>query len=123
MTRRQWTFPELYDAARAIESGRTWDEVGADYGVSGSTVRTLLGRHRVEYDMSKRPPKEHPDEDKIVAAIAHRNRDGVSWSIAAERVGWTKSTQALRVAALRSCKRHGGAVAAGMPGVRRSRWA
>lgn len=122
MSRRNWTFPELYKAARDVESGKTWREVAADLGCNEHTLRSTLRAHGVEYDLGKRPKREHPQADKLREAIRIRNTEHLSWGLIAERVGWTLQRQSLQKACARHCRDHGWNVAKGMPRARRTKW-
>ena len=119
---RRWTYPDLRRAAAEVESGRTWPDVAADYGVSGATLRTCVRRYGLACDRSPRPAREHPEVRQVVRALALRNAERLSWSIIAERVGWARQPQSLARACQRHTARHGGDLYAGNPRVRRSKW-
>ena len=121
MTRRTWTRPELVAIAAQVEGGQTWDQAARPYGVSGHTARTLVRRQGIPCDLGKRSTPEHRRADLVLRAIALRNTEGTSWALTAARVGWPRTPQALRVAAVRYCARHGGSVRAGYPDLRRGR--
>lgn len=122
MSRRTWTYPELRRAVAEVESGRTWPEVAADFGANLDTLRTVVRNHGLRPDLSKRPPKEHPEVSQVVRALALRNRERLSWSIIASRVGWTRKPQSLSRACHRHTARHGGKVYDGRPDTRRTKW-
>lgn len=121
MSRREWTYPELRDIVAEVEGGRTWDEAAAPYGVSGHTARTLVRRHNIPYDLSKRPTPEHKRADLVLRAIALRNTEELSWPIITDRVGWPGSPEGLRQAAVRYCRAHGHTLRRGYPDQRRTR--
>ena len=115
MSRRTWTYPELRRVVAAIESGRTWAEVAADYGRSASTLCELVQRHNVPYDLSKRPPTVYKRANLVRRAIVFRSTEGASWAATADHVGWPRSVAALRKAAQCYMRRHGGTVSTRAP--------
>jgi transposase-like protein len=122
VTRRRWTFPELYQAARDVESGKTWREVADALNCNEATLRSTLRAHGVEYDLRKRPPKEHPRADMLREAIRLRNTERLSWGLIARRIGWPHQPQSLKKAVSRHCEAHGWNYTKGMPEVRLTKW-
>jgi len=122
VSRRTWTYPELRRVVAAIESGKTWPAVAAEVGANLDTLRTVVSNHGMRPDLSKRPPREHPAEAKVVRALALRNRERLSWPMIAERVEWGSKPQSLARACRRHIDRHGGKVHAGNPDTRRTKW-
>jgi hypothetical protein len=113
MARRQWTMKEIKEAKSRWEHGESYASIGRSYGVSGSTVRTLVVRY-----LGK--PKRSPYLDKnpkhgalILEAIALKNTKGLSWRLVAERLNWPLTVQALRRAATRYVKTVGGNIEPG----------
>lgn len=119
MSRRQWTKPQLRQAAEMFAAGARWDDVGARFGVTGNAVRRTLIAHGMKPERERhRAPKR---EELILRAIAHRNRTGESWSMTRDAVGYPSSPESLRQAVRRYTQRYGGQVKQGFPCVRRTR--
>ena len=107
MTRNRWTMPMLRRAVAAVESGRTWDDVAADFGVMSATLRKTLRRYGFWPDASKRAPTQHPQESQLVRAIELRRGSRMSWPAIANAVGWTRAAESLSRAAHRRARRDG----------------
>lgn len=113
MKRTRWSMATARAIRADLESGhdRTWATVAAEHGMS---VPTLYDRLRVRGmlpDMAKRPQREHPQDGKVIRAIAIRNTEGLTWAAIAPRVGWVGTLVLLRVRVSRYAKRHGVEVA------------
>lgn len=120
MTRRTWTLPELREARDAWVAGEAWPDVGARYGVSASTIRTQVVRHLGKPRRQRRPPP--PDEATLLEAIRIRNTERLSWSLIAQRVGYSRPGGTLHIVCTRYANRHKMTVYKGMPDARRTRW-
>lgn len=121
---RTWTMAELRRAKERVELDETWDEVAADMGVHSSTLRKQVYRVLGTPDLTKRARlrKNREREQMLLNGIAEVNGNEVSWSIAAERVGWKGESETFRQACRRYAKKHGLKLRKGTPKVRRSRW-
>ncbi len=107
MSRNRWTLPMLRRAVAAVECGRAWDDVAADFGVMSATLRRTLRRNGLWPDAEKRAPKQHPAESQIVRAIKLRRGSRMSWPAIANAVGWTSAPESLSRAAHRRARRDG----------------
>lgn len=119
MSRFEWTREECLKVVARVESGMSWNDA-APPGVSGHAARQAVRKRGITWDLNKRPVL-HPDEALLHKALAIKRTEDVSWPIAAERVGWTKSAPALRRAAATLCRRIGAEHPQGHPGTRRKR--
>lgn len=121
---REWTITEIKRAKQRVEAGETWDEVSADMGVHTNTLRKQVYRVAGKLDLSKRQHlKKNRDREKLLlSAVALRNGERLSWSLIAERVGWSGDVEALRQAVRRYAKKHGLKLTLGLPAVRRTKW-
>jgi len=109
MSRRRWSMATARAIRDDLESGhdRTWAAVAAEHGMS---VPTLYDRLRVRGmlpDMAKRPQREHPQDGKVIRAIAIRNTEGITWAAIAPRVGWVWTLGLLRTRVSRYARRYG----------------
>ncbi|GAA1484924.1 hypothetical protein [Brachybacterium fresconis] len=85
------------DAAARYRPGATWEQIAADYGVTGDYVRrTTIARH----DLTYRRWGQQPIAD--VDVVLRRREDGQTLDQIAEALGW--SHQAVRTA-LETAKR------------------
>lgn len=107
MTRNRWTLPMLRRAVAAVESGRTWDDVAADFGVLSATLRRTMRRYGFWPDAAKRAPKRHPQEMQLVRAVKLRRGSRMSWPVIANAIGWTGAPESLSRAAHRRARREG----------------
>ena len=110
MSRRIWTFPELYDAARALESGRSQADVAADYGVSASTLRSQLGRNGIAWKRQPRGPKLR--HGLMLQFVAARNR-GLTWRQVRDAVAPEMEVQTVQKATQRYSAREGNKIKRG----------
>lgn len=101
MSRQTWTLPKLRRAVSEVESGRTWDDVAADYGVMSATLRRVLRHYKVWPDEAKRQARPHPQEQQLVRAMRLRSETSRSWPFIAKVVGWEGLPASLARAAQR----------------------
>lgn len=79
------------DAAARYTAGESWQQIGADYGITGEHVRRLTtARHDITYRRWGRPPVADPQE------VSRRRSEGQTLDTIAEALGCSR--QAVRTA-------------------------